>query len=174
MEDHPMARRALVLALVPLTACSIFSGWSDLQDGPEPAVAAADAMVAELPPPQDASPDVEEASTLDANVALPPLVLCGNVTCEHGLGCCSSLDPETNICSTRENCSRDLWFTCTTSDACSAGVCCLDNDFRASCAATCTEGGMVLCSPAAPARTCAATQSCLPWTDNLFYCSERD
>lgn len=121
-------------------ACTVLSGWSDLQDGPAP------------------SRDAGGGGELDAGTAGSDgggggtAVLCAAHHCSAGQGCCAYYDGG-GKCSSSTACDPGtaLWVACTERRDCDGGVgavCCLRSESGiARCAAACAAGELQLCAP---------------------------
>lgn len=165
-------RRAVVLVLL-LPACSIASGWSDLQGGTK---------TTSTPNSKDAggsgddTSDVDAASDAASEAAAPPRKLrCGSVVCTGDLVCCET---DKLACSPASNCTTangGIALSCTEKSNCAAGeVCCLDTSgLEANCQTpeNCpsVSGAVALCLPDRAAEDCFPGESCKQLGSSLLY-----
>jgi hypothetical protein len=162
-------------ALISLaSACSVFSGWDDLQDGETGDAGNTgrrDGATGDEGPPADARVE-DDAFSFDKGVQ------CGEVTCAFNMGCCA-LSKTQKHCSDPATCEAEqgVFLRCTSRAGCSlTGLdCCLgaDQPLQSSCTAACPEQNKVmLCDPSEPlpCSTGVCTQN-LAGTLGLMYCS---
>jgi hypothetical protein len=174
----------LALALAAsASACSLISGWADLQNGSKTVAADAGKDVELGTTRDDGGGPLEERSDAatdgggDASPPPPALrVSCGLTTCSGTDGCCDP-DPGFLQCMTRTRCLTDLggvWFTCDRPSACAnqpdKKICCYDS---ATAVATCESA----CSSATTSPVCDITNDvacsrtrCSNVTANLRAC----
>jgi hypothetical protein len=148
-----------LLVLGSASACTLVSGWSDLQDGADRGT--------------DASADrsdaggMEDASAhgdAEAGTATRPALACGATACEDpNTGCCA-FAVEATCMPSRDGCKDGLtWITCDGPASCTdpnEPICC--NDVFADlvhCVAVCDKPEQfVVCDPKAP--VCPQGKSC--------------
>ena len=163
-----------LIAGLALPACSLVSGWSDLQGGATRTGDAGKRL-------EDGAPDLKDAPALDGPVAegaaapdadaAPTVetgVSCGSTVCAGGQGCCVDISRSTRACTTMQACpaSTHAFLLCNDSRQCAdrspaLPMCCLDDaTFRSACAAGCVAGA-VLCR-ISDVNPCAAPAMCTP------------
>jgi hypothetical protein len=153
-------------------ACSLVSGWSDLQGGQRVAV-------------RDGG-GVNDGASGDGATDVPPgpgtephdqPVTCGAASCPAGEGCCLDFgggEQCSSITACRGN-TDNSFLSCTSASACSAGapVCCYDfSTLSTTCRAGCGPGNYELCNAAEP-KPCTSGTSCtatLPGTQDIPIC----
>jgi hypothetical protein len=145
-------RRAFVLVLL-LPACSVASGWSDLQGGTKTTT--------------PSSKDAGGTPVDDAGGPQSKAIRCGTAECTGDLICCYL---GSRSCSPAATCeaNQGIPMSCTEKSNCGAGeVCCLDSSaLTASCkkseACAITDGYETLCIPdraddCFPGQTCQSS-----------------
>lgn len=167
-----MSRRSRVLVLgwlfAPLLgACSVFSGWSDLQGGELESEDGGSST--------DAGSSAEDSGRRDASRgdALPSPDVdgdpCAEAVCNGSSGCC--VQGNARACTTEDECTGNggFFLRCRTSAECGAGSsCCLAlGELMAQCAPSCELGDYVLCDPAG--NDCNATCSAVGFA-GVFRC----
>jgi len=135
---------AVVLPVGILTsACSLVSGWSDLQTETGRSQARRDAATDDRPPIPTPPDDAGGQSAAD--VAPPQRgVDCNGTICPAGTGCCD--DGTIRSCLTEDSCVNEqggTWVTCDSQDFCAGqakSICCyhLTRD-AVTCEATCGD-----------------------------------
>jgi hypothetical protein len=137
-------------------ACTLASGWSDLQG---------------VPPSTDggrrdsgATPSDETGSPIDAadgDARTVPKEKCAGVDCGAGEICCYTAGVG-HACKAPSACNQDdsaFILNCQTKAGCASGDCCLDlTTYIASCTPECRPGSIALCDPAKP--ECPKQQQC--------------
>jgi hypothetical protein len=158
-------------------ACSLVSGWSDLQDErPDAGRGRADAEEDD-----DSGAAAFDASKRDRD--LPPAtsdVACGAQTCTGGEGCCVQFGSAQRSCTVGADCAPGAggaWLACNNGTSCpsSAPSCCLDFLVGAAlCQNGCGPGAKVLCDPNSAVSQCPVDfPACLDdtfSTPGLFVC----
>ena len=155
------------------SACSVFSGWSDLQDGEtggDAGTGRRDGATGDDGSPADARVEFD-AFSFDNGAS------CGATTCKRSMGCCA-FSKTVKRCTDSFTCEDEqgVFLECTSRASCSlSGLdCCLGSELplEATCTAACPEQNKVmLCDPAEP-NPCS-TGSCnkmVPGTLGLMYC----
>jgi hypothetical protein len=156
-----MGALAITIAMLACGACSLVSGWSDLQGG----------RPSDDKPPTKDSGSSNEASPFDGATSSGGDVSCGAAKCPPPLGCCAGFDGNL-ACTTRESCdvnSGDRFLTCTSGATCpaTAPLCCYDFAFEGSaCLAGCAAGLQIMCDPS-KSSACPAGQTCTGKTTGL-------
>jgi hypothetical protein len=139
------------IAALAMAACTLLSGWRDLQDGQPPGEGGEDAAG----PDGSDGPDVSEGSDVsegfDACGLLTPT--CGDASCQNGNVCCVPVGVGAQSASCGAGCSagaEDTFF-CTSSAQCAAScgqtVPCCFSDTVASCQSSCGDAMRMLCTP---------------------------
>ena len=156
-------------------ACSLVSGWSDLQGGRT--LRAPDAATG-----SDSSTSGGDAGA-DGPVSKPDSglidIVCGSAHCPSGQGCCLDAVNGTGAkqCTTPETCEtqENEFLACTRASSCpaTAPVCCYDFGGDGSlCLAGCGVGQYELCDTA-DRKPCSGTKQCtqkLPGTTDIPVC----
>ena len=166
-----------LIAGLALPACSLVSGWSDLQGGAARTSDAGKRL-------EDGAVDLQDAPTLDGpgaegaaipdapgtDAATPPEagVSCGSAVCVGGQGCCVDMGRPSRACTTMQACpaSSNAFLLCNDSHQCAdrspaLPLCCLDDaTFRSTCVAGCGPAtGTILCRMSDPSP-CASPAIC--------------
>ena len=158
--------------IMPLTACSVFSGWSELAGGTclhcpdatsDRTVHVPDVVIVEAGPPIDrAVPDTGFQSPDDR-------IPCGNRSCLLGKYCCT--DGTYSDCT--DTCGVGMtWIGCTATNCGPGQKCCAQkssNVWYSSCEIGC---GLPVCDP--EGAPCPPGQTCeeITGASGLYYCSE--
>lgn len=122
-----LSPRVIAPALIALlTACSLVSGWSDLQtdNGKSSRDASDDQPAVRTPPSGD---DEDATATPDTGTTIPSSsVDCSGTACSTTTGCCD--DGDTRRCQTETQCGDNggTWIQCDSQATCAAEgkVCC--------------------------------------------------
>ena len=161
------------VSVVFASACSVFSGWSDLQEGSR--VDAGTGLGVVDSGGRDGSSSLGDAR-IEGGDLPPDGVPCGASRCAEGDGCCTFSSTQKQ-CSSASTCRNDqgLFLECTSRASCSfAGLdCCLSSEqpFEAICTTACPEQGKaILCDPTEPAPCSTGTCKVLPGNFGLNYC----
>jgi hypothetical protein len=194
------ARAAVLVTLIGSAglACTVVSGWSDLQNGAH-ADAAAPSDGGTPPTTHDAGADAtgvvpggdssvpaadsgasggDGASPADAS-SVPLTVACGSTRCAIGEGCCTSILGSSATCAAAgQTCMPPSTLaTCSDSAQCvvslgHAAQCCEETSNHVpsvSCRAACTATGFVVCDPTFAMPGCDAGQTCKLNSDGFGY-----
>jgi hypothetical protein len=146
------------------SACSLVSGWSDLQTETGRSQTPRDAATDSRLPPIVTPGDDGGAPTTDVGPTARGID-CGGMICPAGSGCCD--DGDTRRCRDEVSCDEEqggTWVTCDSQAFCAGqarSICCYhDGRDVLTCEATC-EGGLTnpICGPGEP---CPNGQQCLP------------
>lgn len=160
----PRARNWIAgIVMASLAGCTVFSGWSDLQEGGG-ADAGRDSGKGDGSTTTDGSIKTDGSPEDDGAIGDIPSVPCGSATCTLGSGCCF-IAGSGQSCTTEENCTGGTFFGCVDRRSCvrflGAGfVCCFrsaqprvsDCDLG-----PCQAGHVELCDPTA-ALPCSSGQ----------------
>jgi hypothetical protein len=153
---------ALAAMTAMLSACTVFSGWGDLQGGTRNSDGGSAAPDASKPANDAATtPDVGAPTETGSPEASVQGVTCGASYCSLGSQGCCVQGGGAGTCENATQCATAGFFlACDSSGQCGAGrVCCFDVGLSngASCVTSCTS--TVLCSPQSPSD-CTPPKQC--------------
>ncbi len=168
---------AVAVATTMVAACTLVSGWSDLQNGP---VDSGKPPANEDASTNDRDTPTSDSSTTPADDSSAPAegVPCGAQTCKGTNGCCVSIATATRSCTDRATCNpvpTRRFLLCAHSGQCPSDKpqCCLGFDrWDATCQNGCGPGEAILCDPAQVAKHCQPGEACLEYsaTPDLYTC----
>jgi hypothetical protein len=189
------ARLALLIAVATGGAgCTLFSGWSDLQNGQSttPGTGAdagagsasggtdagktTDAGVASAPPPTDAGAAIDSSPATDAG-PVDLTVACGQMRCPAGDSCCSAVLGASSCVTTAQSCNPPSTLeSCSDSSQCTASLghpaqCCeaMSGERSISCRTSCTGNEAIVCDPTLMVPGCPAGTTCQPNATGFSY-----
>jgi len=172
--------RFLVLAAAAtmVAACTLASGWSDLQGG------ASEGGVGK-PPKNEAGLTEPDGDKSDTSVpgndgSVTDGVPCGAQTCRGQIGCCVSLAQQTKSCMDRATCNPGAtryFLLCAHGGQCPSDRpnCCLHygaDRWDGTCQNGCAAGDEVLCDRTQGTKHCMAGEQCDEFTNapGFFSC----
>lgn len=152
MPRAPFRRRTslvvLSLAVMMAPACTLFSGWSDLQNGEADATTSREDVSST---PRDSTVGSPEASPRDGAPDPPSEIDCGGVRCSNDAPCCVSATGR--ACSSSCDTRSLVLAECASNRDCAAVAgrpfCCVHNLSNVtSCVASCgSPTDLMLCDP---------------------------
>ncbi|MGO9000302.1 MAG: hypothetical protein ACLQVI_43810 [Polyangiaceae bacterium] len=172
------------LALVGSAGCTLFSGWSDLQDGTTATADAgpggtgtsdsgADSTGGQTKPPPDSGGATDSSAAGSDASSVVLTVACGSTRCTLGDSCCAGIagiGASTCVTSTQTCGPTSTLMSCSDSSQCTASLghtaqCCQDDTTgvpSVSCRTTCTGTGNIVCDPTLASPTCPTGTTCQP------------
>jgi hypothetical protein len=143
-------------------ACTLVSGWSDLQGVPTSGTDGGRRDGAANPNDETGAPPTSADGGAEADAtSTAPKEKCAGVECGAGQICCftAGVGRDCRLPSACDQADNAFILNCQSKAGCASGDCCLDyTTFVATCRPECGPGTVVLCDPEKP--QCPTGQQC--------------